>query len=177
DPDASTDPDAATDPDASTDPDAADEDAPRSDVADEDASDHDATHDAGTTCPDANDPDVHYISHEPLTCAAAAFICEDTQTMFNDECGCGCIGPSESSGNSCGGFAGDLNCEADEFCVYPKGDPNNVCYIEGVCTKIPGGACSGEFDPVCGCDGQTYSNACEAHTAGVDYAATGPCQL
>jgi hypothetical protein len=33
-----------------------------------------------------------------------------------------------------------------------------------------------QFDPVCGCDGQTHSNACRADGAGVSIRHEGPCE-
>ena len=45
-------------------------------------------------CPDPNDPNVDYVSADPLACAAALFQCAPTQTTFNDTCGCGCLGPA-----------------------------------------------------------------------------------
>jgi hypothetical protein len=46
-------------------------------------------------CPDPNDPAVEYLSHDPTACAAMLFACEEGQTLFTDECGCGCIGGAE----------------------------------------------------------------------------------
>ena len=76
-------------------------------------------------------------------------------------------------GASCGGLAG-LLCADGEFCDF---DADAMCGAAdqlGTCKATPD-ICASVFDPVCGCDGQTHGNACEANRAGVSVATTGAC--
>lgn len=78
-----------------------------------------------------------------------------TQTLTNTLIVCGATGQA---------------CQASEYCQFDDG----ACHLAsgvGVCRSKPG-ACAGDPQQVCGCDGQTYDSPCKAAMAGatVDYA-------
>jgi hypothetical protein len=64
-------------------------------------------------------------------------------------------------------------CDATQFCEYPV----DTCGGSGggTCTTIPD-ACLDDFNPVCGCDGHTYSNACDAQAASQSIVYHGACE-
>lgn len=72
----------------------------------------------------------------------------------------------------CGGLSGK-QCGVGEYCHYPDG----TCLVDdqtGGCEQIPIG-CRDNVDPVCGCDGVTYFNACEAAAIGMSVDHLGAC--
>jgi len=82
---------------------------------------------------------------------------------------------SPTPSKSCGGFVGAV-CASDEWC--DTDESIGVCGgVEqaGTCMKRPM-ACDFLYDPVCGCNGKTYGNACAAQLAGVDFAYKGTCK-
>ncbi|MCG8311907.1 MAG: Kazal-type serine protease inhibitor family protein [Pseudomonadales bacterium] len=73
----------------------------------------------------------------------------------------------------CGGFIG-LVCDRGDYCFF---EPSATCGFAdqtGTCQPIPD-ACIEIYQPVCGCDGITYSNSCFAATAGISVLHTGAC--
>lgn len=76
-----------------------------------------------------------------------------------------------ANGPVCGGIAG-IPCPAGAFCKFPLGAC--CCDHQGICMPTPAG-CPDVWDPVCGCDGVTYGNECDADMAGVSLLHRGPC--
>jgi Kazal-type serine protease inhibitor-like protein len=74
----------------------------------------------------------------------------------------------------CGGFAGYV-CGDSQWCDFPEGSTCGIADQFGKCQPRPE-VCTTQYMPVCGCDGNTYSNACQAAAAGFDVAYAGACR-
>jgi len=86
---------------------------------------------------------------------------------------------SVDEGDVCGcGGVDDCTCDVDGDCAagYFCERALEACTGRGTCAAISSGPCPPADDPVCGCDGATYSNTCEAHAVGVSLAEERPCR-
>lgn len=111
-----------------------------------------------------------------LTAAGAAF-------AYDGEC----VSGGQDAGETCGGIA-NLQCKNGLWCNYgPDGAPRtshdskneSMCsYADrgGVCAPYSLGFCTAQYDPVCGCDGVTYSNDCARKNALAAFGYYGACQ-
>lgn len=102
-------------------------------------------------------------------------VCGCDGSTYGNECEAWRAGVSVASEGECtnGGATCQTNadCTATEYCARPEGQCDGD---GGACQDRPE-VCTQVFDPVCGCDGQTYGNACEAAAAGVNVASQGEC--
>jgi len=80
-------------------------------------------------------------------------------------------GGTGGAGKTCGGLAA-LPCAAGETCDIQPG--HCCCDYTGTCVPQPQ-VCSALYQPVCGCDGTTYSSDCVRLAAGVAKNFDGAC--
>jgi len=102
---------------------------------------------------------------------------------------CGCDG--ETYGNRCRAAASGVNayregvcetpiplCGSNDECAdneYCKKEMGNCSEMRGECVERPN-VCPMIYAPVCGCDGETWVNRCQAAISGVNAAVGGVCE-
>lgn len=77
------------------------------------------------------------------------------------------------AGGVCGGLPGKA-CPSGEFCDLPAGQCGGAD-LQGVCVTRPE-TCNQRAEPVCGCDGTSYTNDCMRLLAGVQKNYDGECK-
>ena len=101
-------------------------------------------------------------------------VCGCDGTTYSNACYAHREGVNVAHDGACpGGCFANEDCPLGGYCLTPPA----ACDGPGECVERPGDnvQCLAVWDPVCGCDGQTYSNGCYAAKAGVSVDYEGEC--
>ena len=103
----------------------------------------------------------------------------DAMSTFFDACatplcppaptGCRYEGATECECGELVCTCGSAECTSSQVCRFDSG-----CAGTGTCVARPT-VCDDVVDPVCGCNGATYNNACDAESSGIAVGTTGEC--
>lgn len=114
------------------------------------------------------------VNLPPVCDQTAAPVCGCNFTTYPNACAAALASANVKFGGSCDGSCniGSDECGAGKYCAAQQGQ----CSGKGTCIAKPdAGACGGTIDPVCGCNGKTYTSPACAAVDGVVPASKGTC--
>jgi hypothetical protein len=101
-------------------------------------------------------------------------VCGCDGKTYGNACTAAAAGVAVSAQGECppapGACGSNADCATTQYCAFPEGQ----CDTRGSCQPRPQ-VCTFIYQPVCGCDGQTYGNACAAAGGGVSIDHRGEC--
>lgn len=122
----------------------------------------------GAACPDPSGRcDQNLTSDVAIVDCVLCMVAETVDPMLRR-----IHGQDSEQHESCGGCSA-TPCEGEFFCDPSPGHCEEDTEV-GVCIEVPE-VCTDEFDPVCGCDGETYANDCDRRAERVGFRHPGPC--
>jgi hypothetical protein len=126
----------------------------------------------------------------PGMCIARPTVCDDTidpvcacdGTTYQNGCRANAAGVRVIARGTCAGDDAGFgdggvitpSCVDNSRCGRGQFCDGAGCATDGTCVMRPD-LCPDIVDPVCGCNGLTYTNECEAHSAGTRVASRGEC--
>ena len=99
-------------------------------------------------------------------------VCGCDNRTYSNACFAATVGVNVKHAGVCEGTCTtNAQCDKDQYCAKQTGK----CGGPGLCMSRPQ-ACLMIYDPVCGCDGKTYSNFCVAASAGENVKSLDECK-